>query len=150
MYFWRIENLKAEMATRPLSEREALPYLIAFVALSSAVIYLPLPMTTLWDQLAAAWSVLLAVAGTIYIYHQNGGASGHHFLQRYFAIGWVVSVRWFFLIIPPGIVFYALLKGDTEDTTWDEFLFFAVAEALLYWRIGHHVGDLANKTKAAA
>lgn len=37
MYFWRVEELKTEMAARPLSEREALPYLVVFVALSTAV-----------------------------------------------------------------------------------------------------------------
>ena len=83
MYFWRIEQLKTEMAARPLSEREALPYLVVFVALSSAVAYIPQTTQNLWDGVGTVWSVLLAVVGTIYIYRQNGGAGGQHFLQRY-------------------------------------------------------------------
>lgn len=65
MYFWRLEKLKTEMAARPLSEREALPYLVVFVALSSAVAYIPQTSHNLWDGFGAVWSVLLAAVGTV-------------------------------------------------------------------------------------
>jgi hypothetical protein len=149
MYFWRIEKLKSEMAARSLSEREALPYLVVFVALVTVVGYIPKPTPNLWDGLEAVWSVLLAVVGSIYIYRQNGGANGQHFLQRYFAVGWVVTLRWLVVIILAAIAFYAVLAAvgaDTESTHWYDFLFFAAAEAVLYWRIGHHVSDLATRT----
>lgn len=151
MYFWRIEKLKAQMAARPLSEREALPYLVVFVGLSAAVGYIPPTMSNVWDGLGAAWSVALAVVATIYIYCQNGGADGQHFLQRYFAIGWVVGIRWLVVIVLTTIAFIATLTAlglKTEHTTWYNFMFFAIAEAVVYWRIGHHVRDLANRTRA--
>ncbi len=53
MYFWRIEKLKAAMAARPLSEREVLPYLIASIALSTAVLYLPQTSQNVWDTLGS-------------------------------------------------------------------------------------------------
>src|SRR4029450_13758644 len=111
MYFWRIERLKAQMATRPLSEREALPYLIVFVGLSAAVVYIPQTMSNVWDGLGAAWSVALAVVATIYIYRQNGGADGQHFLQRYFAIGWVVGIRWLVILVLATIAFIGTLTA---------------------------------------
>ena len=151
MYFWRIEKLKAQMAARPLSEREALPYLVVFVGLSAAVGYIPQTMSNVWDGLGAAWNVALAVVATIYIYRQNGGADGQHFLQRYFAIGWVVGIRWLVVIVLTTIAFIATLTAlrlETEHTTWYSFMFFAIAEAVVYWRIGHHVRDLANRTRA--
>ncbi len=149
MYFWRIEKLKAEMAARPLSEREALPYLVVFVALSAAVSCIPTTSSNVWDGLGAAWSIMLAVVGTIYIYRQNGGAGGQHFLQRYFAVGWVVAIRWLVVIMLALAAFYvalAVLGVEKEHTEWYDFLFFAIAEAVVYWRIGHHVGDLAQRT----
>ena len=152
MYFWRIEKLKTEMAARPLSEREALPYLVVFVALSSAVAYIPQTTHNLWDGLGGVWSVLLAAVGTIYIYRQNGGAGGQHFLQRYFAVGWVVVVRWFVVLILVAVAFYGTLAAvgaDTESTHWYDFLFLAVVEAVIYWRIGHHVRDLTQRATAA-
>lgn len=151
MYFWRIDKLKAEMAVRPLSEREALPYLVVQIALFAATGYIPSTITNLWDGLGAVWSVALAIVGTIYIYRQNGGAAGRHFLQRYFAIGWVVFIRWLVILIFIRVGFLslkALLGSDAEETTWDEFLFIAVVEAVIYLRIGHHVRDLAERTKA--
>lgn len=103
MYFRRIGKLKAVMAERPLSEREALPYVVVFAGLSSAVSYGPPAITNIWDWLAAGWSVAFAILGTVYIYRRNGGADGRNFLQRYIAI--------------------------------------------LYWRTGHHVGEVANKAR---
>ncbi len=152
MYFWRIEKLKTEMAARPLSEREALPYLVVTVALSSAVAFIPQTTHNVWDGLAAVWSVLLAVVGTIYIFRQNGGAEGRHFLQRYFAIGWVVSVRWLAVFILVTVVLYGTLVAvgaDIKSTHWYDFLYLAVVEAVIYWRIGHHVRDLAQRAMAA-
>ena len=152
MYFWHIEKLKSEMAARPLSEREALPYLVVSVALNSAVAFIPQTTHNVWDGLGAASSVLLAVVGTIYIYRQNGGAEGQHFLQRYFAVGWVVSVRWFAVLILVTVAFYGTLAAvgaDIESTHWYDFLFLAVVEAVIYWRIGHHVRDLVQRATAA-
>lgn len=150
MYFWRIEKLKSEMAARPLSEREALPYLVVFVGLCAAVGYIPQSVANVWDGLGAFWSVALAVLGTIYIYRQNGGADGRHFLQRYFAIGWVVAIRWLAIVILAAVAFSALIEflgNESEETTWYEFLFLAIVEIVVYWRIGHHVRDLAERTR---
>jgi hypothetical protein len=152
MYFWRIEKLKTKMAARPLSEREALPYLVVFIALPSAVAYIPQTSQNLWDGLGEVWSDLLAVVGTIYIYRQNGGAGGQHFLQRFFAVGWVVCIRWLVVIILAAAAFYGTLAAvgaDTESTHWYDFLLLAFVEAVIYWRIGHHVRDLAQRTTAA-
>ena len=152
MYFWRIESLKTEMAVRPLSEREALPYLVVSVALFSAVAFIPQTIHNIWDGLGAVWSVLLAVVGTIYIFRQNGGAEGQHFLQRYFAVGWVVSVRCLAVFILVTVAFYGALAAagaDTESTRWYDFLYVAVVETVVYWRIGHHVRDLAQRATAA-
>jgi len=95
-----------------------------------------------WDGLEALWGILLAVVGTIYTYRQNGGAEGRHFLQRYFAVGWVVSVRWLAVSIPVSTAFY------TESTHWYDPLFFAVVAAGFYWRMAHHVKDLAQRATA--
>ena len=150
MYFWRIEKLKTEMAVRPLSEREVLPYLVVFVGLFAAVGYIPQSMTNIWDGLGAVWSFGLTVLGTLYLYRQNGGASGQHFLQRYLAISWVITIRGLVVLILAAVAFFTLMTlfvSAQEETTWYEFLFFAAVETVVYWRIGHHVRDLAQKTR---
>lgn len=138
------------MAARPLSQREELPYLVVYGALTALVAALPTTSLNIWDGLTGVWSILLAIFGTIYIYRQNGGANGHFFLQRYLAVGWVVAVRYLAVLVPIAIVFFALLVADnaSEVTTGGEFIFSAVAETIIYWRIAHHVRDLARKTTA--
>jgi hypothetical protein len=148
MYFWRIEKMKSEMAARPLSEREALPYFVVWVALSSVIPYLPQKSQNAWVGLEALLTLLFTALGTIYIYHRNGGANGQHFLQRYFAIGWVVGMRWMAVLFVATVVFYLSLRvggGDPEGKHWSGLLFYAAAMTALYWRIGHHVGDLAQR-----
>jgi hypothetical protein len=151
MYFWRIEKLKSEMAARPLSDGQALPYLVVFVALYAGLGYLPHISFNVWDVLGAVFSVALAVVGTIYVYRRNGGAAGQYFLQRYFALGWVVTVRWFVVLLPAILAFFGVLEGlgftIRDETQWYEFAFMAIAEILVYWRIGHHVGDLSTRTE---
>lgn len=80
MYFWRLERLKREMAIRPLSESETLPYLVAYVAFTTALFFIPYTFSNVWDTLGAVFSTVLAVVGTIYVYRQNGGADGQYFL----------------------------------------------------------------------
>jgi hypothetical protein len=149
MYFWRIEKLKAEMAARPLSDREVLPYLVVFVGLVAALTFIPQPVTNIWDGFGAVWSSALAIFGTIYLYRQNGGAGGQHFLQRYFVIGWVVFIRWLVIVFLAGVAIFGLLAAlgnELEETTWYEFVFVAIVGAILYWRTGYHIRDLAQRT----
>jgi len=163
MYFWRIENLKNEMATRPLSDREVLPYFVAFVVLSAFVINFPqilfntsdgLLAFNTWDGLLAVLSIFLTFAGTIYIYLRNGGNQGRHFLQRYFSIGWVVMLRLSAAVAVCAVVFFALLEfvfseTITDATAWYDFVILAVAEVCYYWRIAHHVHDVSQRVAPA-
>lgn len=148
MYFWRIEKLKTEMATRPLSERETLPYLIVTVAIAS----IPAGNDGGWQVFDAIVAVVLEVLGAIYIFRQNGGATGQHFLQRYFAVGWVVSLRCVpAAVVAAGVCVVAMASTvgiSDENTQWPLFLilFRVVVWTGFYWRIGHHVRDLAVRT----
>jgi hypothetical protein len=157
MYVWRIEKLKAEMADRPLTDREVLPYLIAWAVLMEVVIALTtfLPSSVnVWDGLDAARGLLLTVLGTLYVFWQNGGSRGEYFLQRYFAVGWVVGVRWIAVFLLAMLVFYVALEalgsGSEDSTEWYDFVLLTAAEAGFYWRFGHHVQDLAKRSAAVA
>lgn len=153
MYFWRIEALKTRLIEAPLSDREVLPYQVICSALIAAILgvsdLFPVDAMNAWDIVGRTWTVLLAVLGTIYFYRQNGGSTGAHLLQRYLVIGWVVGIRWTVALL---LVFGALTVAVTvfedfhlpEVTTWQETLLFGAAEALYYWRMGHHVFQVAH------
>lgn len=149
MYFWQIERLKREMVIRPLSESETLPYLVVYVTCTTVLSFVPDTFANTWDILSATFSGFLAVVGTIYIYRQNGGADGQYFLQRYFAISWVVTLRWLLIFTITTVIFFILLElasVSSEEMTWYEFLYWAVFEVIVYQRIGHHVRDVARRT----
>jgi hypothetical protein len=79
MYFWQNQRLKSLLVSRQLSEREVLPFAMG----SSALVYLissyPRRMNGIWDMAGAIIGLVITVLGTIFIYRQNGGASGQHF-----------------------------------------------------------------------
>ncbi len=147
MYFWRIEALKADLAALPLTDRQVLPYLVLYSVLIAAVGIIPFGPSNNWDMIGGGWSVLLAIVGTIYVYRKNGGEHGLHLLQRYLAIGWVVGIRWAAALLLITVAYFGVLEvvsEVSEDTTWLDFLVLAIAEGVLYWRIGHHIGDVAR------
>lgn len=147
MYFWNIEALKAQLVQGPLSDRQVLPYLVAYSVLIAAIGLIPGYSMNTWDFIGAGWSVVLAVVGTLYVYRQNGGGSGQHLLQRYLAIGWVVSIRWVAAMVAVVAVYYGFIEAfsqASEVTTWPEVLVLAAAETALYWRMGHHVFQVAQ------
>ena len=147
MYFWRIEALKADLAAQPLTDKQVLPYLVLYSALIAAVGIIPFGAQNNWDMIGSGWSVLLAIVGTIHIYRKNGGEQGLHLLQRYLAIGWVVGIRWAAALLAITVAYFGILEVVSEvaeNTTWSDFILLAAAEAILYWRIGHHVGEVAS------
>lgn len=149
MYFWDLYGLKARLIARPLTEREQVPYFLFFVAVQAIGENLTNELSNIWDYVAAVWSVIMTFGGAIYLYRQNGAGSGQHFLQRYFAVGLVVFVRWFVLMLIVLIPLVAVLTFADylqDTTTWPEFAFFAIAELLLYQRVGHHIRDVALQT----
>jgi hypothetical protein len=149
MRFWRIEQLKAEMRAKPLSDRESLPYLLFYVALAAVASGLSDANPNLLDAMGTFLSVVITIAGTITIYRQNGGIHGQFFLQRYFAIGFVVGVRCFVALGAGMFAMTAFLDSLgrlSDETTLYEFLFLVVAEVTFYWRLARHVRDLADST----
>ena len=150
MFFWRIEKLKQQLAERPLSSRGELPYLVGFVALSTVALYIPYTEGQVPAAVDALVGTGVAVAGTIYVYQQNGGENAPFFLQRYFAIGWVVAVRFMAALIGLFAVYLIGLAVTGWDvpphSEWYETSVFWVAEAILYYRVGFHARDISRRT----
>jgi hypothetical protein len=142
MHFWRIEELKNKLKEKPLTEREALPYFLIYSALTTLVSILPTEETNFWDYVDVVSALIVTLAGTVYTFRCNGGTEGSHFLQRYFAIGWVVVLRWGVVVFP----LFILVLGVTEETTWHDAVYFGVAAIVYYQRLGHHMRDVAAST----
>lgn len=145
MYFIRYQPLKDKLKSRALSDREALPYLVLFAALSVAVYLVPITEEfNVWDWVGGVLSVALAVGSVIYAYAQNGGAQGFDLIQKYVVIGWIVTVRCVLVFIPCSIALYIFRETiglNTDETSWLDTLFMAGFEIICYQRIGRHIAD---------
>jgi len=145
MYFIKYHPLKARLASRSFSDKEALPYLVAFSALTTFVVAFPMVGgINGWDFVSGIFSVVFAIGGVLYAYQSNGGAEGFDLIQKYVILGWVVAIRCLLVFIP--VVGVAYIAGEALDVVTDEtgpydVLLIAIFEMVLYSRIGRHIRD---------
>ena len=152
MFFWQIERLKEQLVERPLSSRGELPYLIAYVALSTIGLYFPHPNGDVPAFVDAVVVTTITVAGSLYAYRQNAAGDASFFLQRYFSIGWVVGVRFAAVVLGIFAVYAVVLaitgRDISEHTRWYESVFWWLAEVVFFHRLGVHTGDVARRANA--
>jgi hypothetical protein len=146
VYFWRMKDLKRRLVTTPLSDREALPYLVAYTAVTATVTLVPPENINGWDVTSGLAGVGFAICGPIWVYQQNGGRTGTHLLQRFMAIGWVLLLRLSVLVVPALLVFsmvaFATFK-QRPGTDWYDVIIIVVMQLVFYHRLGSHVRDVA-------
>lgn len=152
MYFTKYHPLKEKLRDRSVSDREALPYFLIFLALTALVTVFPMfESFNEWDFVSGVLSVILAVGGVIYAYKCNGGKEGFDLIQKYVVLGWVVVIRCLLVFIPLLIVAYIfgeLLGITTEGTGVFDIILVTVFEIFLYQRIGRHIRDtIENKSE---
>ncbi|HSV54861.1 MAG TPA: hypothetical protein VLJ57_22250 [Burkholderiaceae bacterium] len=148
MYFWRIDKLKQDLVSAPLSERHGLYYLLISMPMAAAVSLFPAEAAHAPDYVGAALDWAITVAGLLYAFVRNGGDAGRHFVQRFLAIGIVTTIRWVATIGPALIVVvvaYAYLLKRTNEEAFA--LFYGLwwpAEIFLWWQVGRHIRDVAR------
>jgi predicted membrane channel-forming protein YqfA (hemolysin III family) len=152
MYFIKYKPLKEKLSNRTVSEREALPYLVVFTALTALAVGVPLyDNYNSLDGIAAGLSVLFAIFGILFAYKQNGKNEGFDLIQKYVVLGWVTSVRFILVSIPLTVIFSFVsdhLGLSMEETNGLDFAFWIGFESLLYYRIGVHIRDTRGAIKA--
>jgi hypothetical protein len=148
VYFWRIDDLKRDLAAGSISEAGALPYLLWTGAVTALVVSLPLGDPNAWDLATAAVSAALYVAATVFAFRRNGGSAGVSFLVRYLSISWVVAIRIGVLVgIPVFAVLLAVeesLFEPTDETTALDVVWGFAVELAIYVRLVHHIHDVAG------
>jgi hypothetical protein len=142
MYFWNINQLKSDFNEGVVTERSVLKYLIAYTILVG-IVMIPYGEVNQFDMFSSALMIPLSVFGILYAYTCNGGDSGNNFIAKYFAISWVITVRFIAYFIPLafiiGIIVGASGAEIPEGTTlWDVFIE-VTATVFLFWRIAVHI-----------
>jgi hypothetical protein len=153
MRFWKIEDLKSELASGDLPQLAGLQYFACAGALAVLLYGLPLYDENRWDVANTIGDALLILAGGYLAYRANGGTEGRDFLGRFVSIGWVLGIRLLVLLMIPVICFEIALEayflGDIpENTTPVETIVLFSLSAFYYWRLAMHIDDVARRAAA--
>ncbi|RXJ68806.1 hypothetical protein CS022_24015 [Veronia nyctiphanis] len=147
MYFWRINTLKEDFIAGNVTEKSMFKYLVAYTIFVGLAM-IPPSEPNQFDLLSILILIPVSIIGLLYAYSSNGGDSGTDFLAKYFAIGWVVTVRLLVVFIPLAVVTNIVMVGSgfdiSEGTTMWNVLITIVIEAFYFWRIAVHIGQTAN------
>lgn len=104
----------------------------------------PTPQLSPWS-VASAWAAFaITVLGLPYLYLQNGGAQGQHFLYRYFPLS--VTVGWKFVLlmwVAQAVLPLALPNASPSALGWCSVAAQALINLALVGRIGLHLRRLA-------
>jgi hypothetical protein len=161
MYFWRIAALTEQLRRRPLDQRAAFLYILAWLMLFT----LPSFSGDGTPRDASSWAMYLVyivatVLGTLLAYQANGGAHGTDFAARYFALGWVLTIRLVVLLGIPVLVvallfsfvsaFLAASRGEQQTGDgaigWVTAVLTMIFEVVYYWRLMHHFSVVRGDT----
>lgn len=151
MYFWNIDKLKSDFKEGLVTEKSILHYLIAYTILVGIAL-IPFGDTNQFDVLTAISLIPVSIIGIQYAYASNNGEQGSDFLAKYFAIGWVISVRFIAAIIPLmfviGLTFAVFNLEYSESSTIWHTLFEVIVSAFLFWRIAVHIKQTTVTTNS--
>ena len=148
MYLVSISKLKRELARDELTG--SFPYFIAYFTLDAVLIsiwgmYAVEGSPTALDGIEAALYFVVVVGGTVASYYSNGGRSGMVFLDRYFALTWVLGIRFLLALLPIMVIFEYYVWTDDEypeETVWTDVAIYVLTMVAYYWRLNLHIRDV--------
>ncbi len=143
MYWWNIEKLKLELAAGPLRPSLAYTYGAIYVVCAAPLGFMPHGAYNGWDTISMLVAATIAFAGIRACYLANGGPNGRDFLDRFFSLSFVVTVR----LLPAlaiAVVLLGLLKGEKEEATVVDAIT-SLLGGLIYWRTAVHTRSVAGR-----
>ncbi|EGQ8047253.1 hypothetical protein HYO05_23050 [Vibrio parahaemolyticus] len=153
MYIWNIKSLKEQIRSGRLTEKDRFIYMfltLIFTVLGiELALRIPIESGNVWDTISSVSSVLIPILGTLLAYKANGADNGTDFLGRYFSISFVVTVRFFALLIPMFALLFAyymlvIPENPALVSTALDTLPFIAWQGLLYYQIVKHVGAVKH------
>lgn len=146
MYFWNINQLKEDIRTNKLTESKRFKYAIVTLAVFAIGMEsrVSLENINIWDDISSISIILIQIVGIFFAYKANNGSMGTDFLGRYFAIYFVVSIRFLVFVIPViiGVLLYYFYAFDFEEgipSTSVDTIPFIIWTGILYWRVYVHI-----------
>ena len=152
-YLWSTRFVCERLRVGGISEATLFRYFLAIMAFDwlqfTSIATTPAASITAWS-LVSSWSTLLiTIAGLVYLYLRNGGAQGRQFLYRYFPLS--VTVGWKFVVagfVSMWFVAWVLAGASAEARGWTSTIVLAAINLVMLWRIGAHLASLAHEPAA--
>lgn len=147
-YAWSSRFVREKLRAGRLSEVASFTYfwvIMVFGWLQFTLIVTTPGSIEAWS-VASSWATFAITAlGLAYLFHQNGGRKGRHFLRRYFPLS--VTVGWKFVLgmmLAVWLVPLAVSSQGAVFTGWARAVVFGVINLAMFWRIGYHLKLLAS------
>lgn len=149
-YLWSSRFVREQLRTNALSEAAVFAYFLIITAFDWLQFTLiatgPRADVSIWSAVGSWATFVMTVAGLIYLYIRNGGATGKQFLYRYFPLS--VTVGWKFIIAMAVIMWFidVVLSGaSAEIRGWTSTLTLIALNVGMFGRIGAHLASLADQ-----
>jgi hypothetical protein len=152
MYWWDVQSLKSLLAKGPLPSRMAVQYVLSHALLVAIGLMAGSAVPRNRDVwIMRTGALIVTTIGILYCYRCNGGAGGQAFMDRYFAISWVVYLRWFGVVVVIFLCEAVVLSATLPAYRWPLVTMPSILLAVgaLYWRVGVHLADLAKRSGSA-
>ena len=153
MHFWKIDKLKEEIKNDDLSEKDKFIYAVIYIVSCAfgmeAMGWLNIEDQNIWDIVVSISNVIIVLVGTIFAFKANGGSTGEDFLGRFFSIGFIISVRFFVILIAiisitMVYIYYSTDENGYIETSPVDIFPYLIWYVALFWRICFHIKDVKN------
>jgi len=130
--------VRVELRAEEFADGEIAPYFFAYAILESVMWIFAFGEANPWDIAASVASVVITVFGILYLKKKNGDTFGNGFLNKRFALGWVIGVRIILIVIPSAVALFAVatIIGGEGAVDPAGALFVIMVEVLFYWWLG--------------
>ena len=150
IYFWKINQLKSDLANKGLPRWQVLIYLacILFVQIASLTFIGEIEdAPNICDNIDSAVFIVFLIVGTTYCYYANGGPKGKAFADRYVSLAWVFGIRYAVIVVLPSVfALYMMLSLFAElpdKTQWYDVILIGLLKLPFYFILAAHVRDVA-------
>ncbi len=153
MYFWKIKNLKNDILTNKLTEKDCAIYLALevllqnfFAAVSS---YQEATEATTVNISFSIIYFFITFLFLVFAYQINGGKGGKDFLAKYLSINFVVGLRISATLVPLAIIIFTFIAIISNTNPYETNLPFHILSTaiiiIIYWRVCKHISDIRTE-----
>lgn len=118
-------------------DEEVAPYFIAYVTLEAITYFFLVGEMTSQIFIENTCTLLITIFGVLYLKRQNNNSFANGFLNKWFSLGWVITVRMFLMLIPICIAFAIFVPTQSSSFT----IFFIFFQLFFYWWLGQNFID---------